>query len=100
MADVEGINEKLAGFGIEDEENEELVFDDEVEEESNKFDFCLVDRFLTEKGINSRAMKTKLTDVWRPSRRSRRGSSYSSSTIRMISSGCIKEGHGALITLC
>lgn len=37
-----------------------------MEEDTNRFDLCLVGRFLTEKGINTRVMKTKLADIWRP----------------------------------
>lgn len=68
MARVEDIDERLASMGIEDEENEELVFGDEVEEITNKFELCLVGRFLTEKSLNVRVMKSKLADVWRPVR--------------------------------
>lgn len=68
MASLDNINEQLAGINIEDEENEELIFDDDLVEDSNKFELCLVGRFATEKGINTRAMKTKLADVWRPVR--------------------------------
>lgn len=68
MASLDNINEQLAGINIEDEENEELIFDDELVEDSNKFELCLVGRFVTEKSINTRAMKTKLADVWRPAR--------------------------------
>lgn len=53
---------------IENEENEELVFDIGAEEEINRFELCLVGRFLTEKNINPRVMKTKMADVWRPAR--------------------------------
>lgn len=31
-----------------------------------KYDLCVVGRFLTERSVNARAMKTKLADVWRP----------------------------------
>lgn len=51
---------------IENEENEELIFEGDVEEEVNKYELCLVGRFLTEKNINVRAMKTKMADVWKP----------------------------------
>lgn len=66
MANVEGINNRMAGVSIEDEENEEIIFGEEVEEDLNKFELCLVGCFLTEKNINTRAMKTKLADIWRP----------------------------------
>nr|XP_017257901.1 PREDICTED: uncharacterized protein LOC108227327 [Daucus carota subsp. sativus] len=68
MAKVEEINDRMATMGIEDEENEELFFGDEVEEAANKYDLCLVGRFLTEKTLNTRAMKSKMADIWRPVR--------------------------------
>lgn len=39
-----------------------------MKENSNKFELCLVGRFLKERNINSRAMKSKLADLWRPAR--------------------------------
>lgn len=51
---------------MEEEENEDFVFEEGVEEEVNKYEKCLVGRFLTEKNIKSRAMKSKLADVWKP----------------------------------
>lgn len=68
MEEVENINERMAGMGIDDEENSELVFDEEAEDVTNKFETCLVGRFLTEKGLNVRAMKSKMADIWRPAR--------------------------------
>ncbi|XP_074328037.1 uncharacterized protein LOC141665950 [Apium graveolens] len=65
MENTEDINMHMANLGIEDEENEELVFGAEVEE-VNKYELCLVGRFLSEKSINDRAMKSKLADVWKP----------------------------------
>lgn len=52
MATVEEIDDQMAGLDIENEENEELCFDDIVEEDTNKFELCLVGEFLTEKGID------------------------------------------------
>lgn len=66
MASVEDINAQMAKASIEEEENEEIFFEDDVVEDSNRFELCLVGRFLTEKSINTRAMKTKLADIWRP----------------------------------
>lgn len=37
-----------------------------MEENSNRYKLCLVDRFLTEKNMYVRAIKSKLADVWRP----------------------------------
>lgn len=68
MSRVDDINDHMSGLNIDDEENEQLMFDEGVEEDSNKFDLCLEGRFLTEKGINNRAMKSKLADVWRPAK--------------------------------
>lgn len=68
MARVDDINARMASMGIEDEENSELVFDEEAEDQSNKFETCLVGRFLTEKGLNFRVMKSKIADIWRPAR--------------------------------
>lgn len=45
-----------------------MIFDDEAVEDSSKFGLCLVGRFLTEKNINTGAMKIKLADIWRPAR--------------------------------
>lgn len=49
----------------ENEENEELIFDERVKKEVNRFELCLERRFLTEENINTRIMKTKMTDIWR-----------------------------------
>lgn len=68
MARVEEVNDQLASFSLDDDENEKLVFEDEVVHDSNKFDLCVVGRFLTEKGINVRALKSKLADIWKPAR--------------------------------
>lgn len=57
---------QLAELDIENEENEELAFEEGLEEEVNRFELCLVGRFLTEKNINVRAMKSKLADLWKP----------------------------------
>ena len=66
MTTVDDVEMQLANIDIDNEENEELVFEEGVEQETNRFDLCLVGRFLTEKGINTRVMRTKLADIWRP----------------------------------
>lgn len=66
MSTVKDIDNQVASLDIDNEENEELCFDGEGEEESNKFKMCLVGKFLTEKNINIRVMKTKMADVCRP----------------------------------
>lgn len=68
MARVEDINERMAEMDMEEEENAELIFDDEAEDVSNKFETCLVGRFLTDKSLNDRAMKSKIADIWHPAR--------------------------------
>lgn len=66
MASMADINDQLAGIDIDAEENEELCFDGEIDEGVKKFELCLVGRFLTEKNINIRAMRSKMADIWRP----------------------------------
>lgn len=66
MAKYQDVHVQMENLGIDDEENEAFVFEEGVEEESNKYELCLVGRFLTEKSINVRAMKSKLADIWRP----------------------------------
>lgn len=65
MASADEIGSHLANLDIEDEENEELIFEADVED-VKRYDLCLVRRFLSEKTINDRAMKSKLADVWKP----------------------------------
>lgn len=66
MNSEENLNELMTELDITYEENEELVFDEELEENDNRFELCLVGRFLTEKSLNVRVMKSKLADIWRP----------------------------------
>lgn len=56
----------MASLDIEEEENESFVLDEDVAGGSNRYELYLVGRFLTEKSINLRAMKTKMADVWKP----------------------------------
>ncbi|XP_074346817.1 uncharacterized protein LOC141685621 [Apium graveolens] len=66
MSRYDDISNQLSTLNIEEEENEAFVFEGEEEEVINKYELCLIGRFLTERSINVRAMKTKLADVWRP----------------------------------
>lgn len=66
MATTDNIDVQMANLDIANEEDEELIFDEEIEETGNKFELCLVGLFLTKKNINLRVMKSKLTDIWRP----------------------------------
>ncbi|WOH08563.1 hypothetical protein DCAR_0728006 [Daucus carota subsp. sativus] len=66
MARYHDIESQMANMDIEDEENESFVFGEEVEEDVNRYELCLVGRFLTEKTINLRAMKSRMADVRKP----------------------------------
>lgn len=66
MARYQNISEQFSNLNVEDEENEDLIFDRDVEEAINKYDICLIGRFLTEKNVNTRAMKSKMADIWKP----------------------------------
>lgn len=66
MATERNIDERMSGLDISNEENEELVLDEEVDECENRFELCLVGKFLTEKNLNVRAMKSKMVDIWKP----------------------------------
>lgn len=68
MARYQDIEAQLADLDldIEGEENEFLAFEGDVEEKTNTNELCLVERYLTKKNINSRTMKTKMADVWKP----------------------------------
>ncbi|XP_074355968.1 uncharacterized protein LOC141695634 [Apium graveolens] len=63
MPDIEM---QMADLDIANEENEELIFDDGVEEEINRFELYTGGQFLTEKNVNICAMKTKMADLWKP----------------------------------
>lgn len=66
MSRYNDLSDQLSGLDIEEEENDAFVFEGEVDEEVNKYELCVVGRFLTERNVNVRAMKTKMADVWRP----------------------------------
>lgn len=61
------MHQHMEGLRIDDEENESFVLGDDIEEEVNRYDLCLVGRLLTAKNVNSRAMKSKIADAWKPS---------------------------------
>lgn len=66
MARYQNIEEQLTEMNIEEEENEGFAFEEDIVENVNKYELCLVGRFLTEKNVNSRTMKTKIADLWKP----------------------------------
>lgn len=66
MSRYQDVEMQLSELNIDGEENEQLVFDEGVDETRNKYEMCLVGRFLTEKNINGRAMLSKMADVWKP----------------------------------
>lgn len=63
---AQDIEMQMVDLNIDNEENEELILDEGVEEGFNRFELCLVGSFLTENNINSRVIKTKMADIWRP----------------------------------
>lgn len=56
----------MSTLEIDEEENTSFVIEEDIDEECNKYKLCAVGRFLTEKNVNVRAMKSKIADVWRP----------------------------------
>lgn len=66
MATIMDLNDQFAELDIEEEENSAFVLEGEGDAETNKYELCLVGRFLTGKSINVNAMKTKMADVWKP----------------------------------
>lgn len=55
----------MSGLDIE-KKNTAFILEGGLEEEDNKYELCVVGRFLSERNINGRAMKTKIAGVWRP----------------------------------
>lgn len=66
MARYQNIEEQLADISIDEEEDGDFIFEGDVEEATNKYELCQVGRFLTEKNINTKAMKSKMADIWKP----------------------------------
>lgn len=62
LARYQNLDEHLADLSIEEEENGDSIFDEEVEEQVNRYELCLIGRFFTEKS----KMTTKLANVWKP----------------------------------
>lgn len=62
-AKYQDIEEHMIDLNIENEENEGFVIEGDIEEKINKYELCLIGRFVTEKNINTRAMKTKMADI-------------------------------------
>lgn len=101
------IEMQLVDLDSEREENDDFIFEGDMEEEINKYELYLVGRFLTEKNINERAMKTKMTDVWKPTMEINIKEFETDiymfqfySIIRRIFSGFSMKAHGLLIMLC
>lgn len=66
MATYQNIEEQMENLNVDEDENEDLLFEGDIEDEIGKYDLCLVRRFLTEKNINTRAIKSKMADAWKP----------------------------------
>lgn len=65
MSHYSDLSDQMSNLNVEEEENVAFSFEGEVEEEINKYELCVVGRFLTERNINVRTMKTKIADIWR-----------------------------------
>lgn len=52
---------------FDEEENMGFILEGEVDETINRYELCLVGRLLTEKGVNTKIMKSRIADIWRPS---------------------------------
>ncbi|WOG95663.1 hypothetical protein DCAR_0414990 [Daucus carota subsp. sativus] len=66
MSRYQDLSVHMSSLAIDEEENVALVIEGNVDEESNKYELCAVGRFLTEKTVNVRAMKSKMANVWKP----------------------------------
>lgn len=66
MARYHDLNDQFNGLNIDEEKNVAFVFGGDAEAEVNRYELCVVGRFMTERNINVNAMKTKMADVWRP----------------------------------
>ncbi|KAL1812803.1 hypothetical protein ACET3Z_022868 [Daucus carota] len=66
MSRYNDLSDQMASLDVEEEENEAFIIEGEGEEEIHKYELCLVGRFLSERSVNVRAMKTKMADLWRP----------------------------------
>lgn len=100
---VDDIDDQMVGLDINTEENKEFCFDRIEEEETNKFELCaFVGKFLMKKGVNTRAMKFKMADVWRPTMKIYIKKMVTSVFffhfyhIKLICNGSKMEGHGPL----
>lgn len=67
MSTTSNIDVLMADLDISNEENEEMILDVDCDETVNRFELCLVGKFLMEKNMNIRAMKSKMADIWKPS---------------------------------
>lgn len=52
MTRYQDINNQMTDLNIDEEENEKFTFEGDVKEAIDKYDPCLVGRFLTEKNLN------------------------------------------------
>ncbi|KAL8106936.1 hypothetical protein AgCh_023655 [Apium graveolens] len=66
MACYSELNDQFESLDIDEEENYVFVLGGDVDIAINKYELCVVGRFVTERNINVNAMKTKMADVWRP----------------------------------
>ncbi|VFQ75067.1 unnamed protein product [Cuscuta campestris] len=67
--DPNNIDSGIAAISLDNEEDDGLIFGDEIEDSSNHqpaYDFCLVGQFLTDRPVNFVAMKNTMASLWRP----------------------------------
>lgn len=95
-------------MNIEEEENEGFAFEEDIVENVNKCELCLVGRFLTEKNVNCRAIKSKMAYLWKPTMGINIKEleqdiflfQFYHNVIRKTWRGCTREVLGLLIMLC
>lgn len=66
MTRYNDLNDQFSGLDIDNGENSTFVFGGDVDVEVNRYELCVVGRFLMERNINVNVMKIKMGDVWRP----------------------------------
>ncbi|XP_060965565.1 uncharacterized protein LOC115700201 [Cannabis sativa] len=69
MNNEPNLEDQYAAFNIEDEEEEELIFEGGNDDSADIDDrWCLVGRFLTHRSIDFQAMQNKMAQLWQPGR--------------------------------
>lgn len=66
MANTNDLDALMTDLDITNEDEEELLLEADGEETQNRFELCPVGKFLSEKFINTRAISSKMADLWNP----------------------------------